>query len=603
MYPPGRHDNGRAMRLDPPLGNIEPKQYNAGFGHPSVHRSVDAPPRNAHITKETSLTHASPSGAVPALRLAAIRAAATLLALVLYWQLGMQDLHNLGKASAFALLANTGLAGLQMLTGKYRPAAIGALALNSLVLLNATVEGFLFWLYGLAPKHIVVADAILGSNADEAREFLETYWPHLALVTLLAAAMIGLLFWVERRFNRPGAARPAPAGRRDRWLGTGLLALFAALHLNTTMAEENPLVYWPAYFSDYQHQRDFLAGVKRKVAADLVAAQRYRPTYDGPARQTLVLVLGESVNRSNWSLYGYPRNTTPELAARRDDMIVFRNVMSSDAATAQSLLKMLTPATLAHPDAWLTEPNVLALARTAGYHVTWLSNQEQGDGPIQILAEHAHEQIFVNHGYGRGSSSLDERLLPPLQRVLAGPAPRKLVVVHMQGAHLRYDMRYPPAFDRFSGADDAVSAALYKAGRPYWIRKARNEYDNAMLYTDHVIASILQAAKRAAPAGPVSVLYVSDHGQEVGHHRNFAGHSSTDASGYQVPLLLWTQHPEEFAAQSCPLEQRAYRTDQLDHTLLGLLDIRTRFYQPEHDILSRQFACAGAKAAPARESM
>lgn len=564
---------------------------------------ADARPSNAHITKETSLTHASPSGAVPALRLAAVRAAATLLALVLYWQLGMQDLHNLGKASAFVLIANTGLAGLQMLTGKHRPAAIGALALNSLVLLNATVEGFLFWLYGLAPKHIVVADAILGSNADEAREFIETYWPHLALVTLLAAAMIGLLFWVERKFNRPGAARPAPAGRRDRWLGTGLLALFAALHLNTTMAEENPLVYWPSYFSDYQHQRDFLAGVKRKVAADLVAAQRYRPVYAGPARQTLVLVLGESVNRSNWSLYGYPRNTTPELVARRGDMIVFNNVMSSDAATVQSLLKMLTPATLAHPDAWLTEPNVLALARTAGYHVTWLSNQEQGDGPIQILAEHAHEQVFVNHGHGRGSSSLDERLLPPLQRALAGPAPRKLIVVHMQGAHLRYDMRYPPAFDRFSGADDAVSTALYKAGRPYWIRKARNEYDNAMLYTDHVIASILQTAKRAAPAGPVSVLYVSDHGQEVGHHRNFAGHSSTDASGYQVPLLLWTQHPEEFAAQSCPLEQRAYRTDQLDHTLLGLLDIRTRFYQPEHDILSRQFACAGAKAGAAKESL
>ncbi|CAH0157398.1 Phosphoethanolamine transferase CptA [Massilia sp. Bi118] len=528
------------------------------------------------------------AGAAPALPRAIIRAVITILGLALYWQLGMQDLHSLAKAAAFSLIANAGLAGLQLLRCGRTLVAGLAMALNSLVLLNAAVEGFLFWLYGLAPKNIVVADALLGSNANEAREFIETYWLHLSLVTLLVAALIALLYWVERKLGR-AAGEEALANRRDRWLGTGMLALFAALHLNATMAEENPLVYWPGYFMDYQQQRVFLAGVKRKVASDLAAAQAYAAAYVGPPRQTLVLVLGESVNRSNWSLYGYQRNTTPGLLARRGDMLVFRNVLSSDAATVQSLLKMLTPATLDSPDAWLTEPNVLALARTAGYRVTWLSNQEMGDGPIQIMAEHAHEQVFVNKGHGRAARSLDERLLPHLARVLGDPAPRKLVIVHMQGAHLRYDLRYPPAFDRFSGADDAVDDALDEAGRPYWIRTARNQYDNAMLYTDHVLSSILEKAGQAEPAGPVSVLYVSDHGQEVGHYRNFAGHSSTDPSGYQVPLLLWTNRRSQRQAPLPGIEGREYRTDHLDHTLLGLLGIQTHFYQPRHDILSPQF--------------
>jgi heptose-I-phosphate ethanolaminephosphotransferase len=231
--------------------------------------------------------------------------------------------------------------------------------------------------------------------------------------------------------------------------------------------------------------------VRTRVGRELARAGEDRASYAGPAAQTVVLVLGESVNRSNWSLYGYPRRTTPELERRRAQLLVFRNVQSADAATAQSLLKMLTPATAGAPEAWRDQPNVLALARRAGYKVFWLSNQERADGPIQILAEHAHEQVFVNSGRGREARSLDERMLVPLERILARPEPRKLVVVHMQGAHLRYNLRYPQAYDRFSDADDGVDAALRAAGRPFWIRKARDEYDNAMLYGDHVLSAIL----------------------------------------------------------------------------------------------------------------
>ncbi len=536
------------------------------------------------------MTDRKTSSASWVLRQAAARAAITLIALVIYWQLGMQDVHSLTKAAAFIVIANAGMAGLLLLGYKRKLAAVAAFTLNSLVVLNAAVEGFLFWLYGLEPKHIVVADAILGSNVNEVHEFIDTYWPHLALVSLLTAAMVALFLWVERRLKAMPAGTQEAGTWRERLIGTGMLILFAALHFNTTMAEENPFVYWPSYLADYREQRAFLTEVKGKVAADLVKAQRYPTTYVGPPTQTLVVVLGESVNRSNWSLYGYPRNTTPKLTAKRDELIAFNNVLSSDAATVQSLLKMLSPATLKRPDAWLTEPNVLALARLAGYHVVWLSNQEQGDGPIQILAEHANEQIFVNNGHGRGTRSLDERLLPQLKHVLAGKAPLKLIVVHMQGAHLRYDLQYPSAFDKFSGTNDAVASSLYAAGRPYWIRKARDEYDNAMLYTDHVLSSMLQTVAQATPAGPLSLLYVSDHGQEVGHNRNFAGHSSTDVSGYQVPLLLWQKGRKRVASDyRIALEARPYRTDNLDHTLLGLLGIQTPFYQAERDILSDRF--------------
>ncbi len=538
----------------------------------------------------------------PALRHALVRAIVTIAGLALFWRLGMQDQHSFTKAAGFAAIANLGLGGMALLLPWRRVLAGAALLLNGLVLATAAIEGFLFWLYGMTPKHIAVADAILGSNPEEAGEFLATYGLHMLLVAALPAALVLVLAWLERRWHRP-AGDPAAAGRAARWAGAGLALLFGALHLNPTMAKENPLVYWPVYVDDYLDQRALMEDIRRKVARDLARAGQDRASYAGPPEQTVVLVLGESVNRSNWSLYGYPRATTPELERRRKDLLVFRNVNSADAATAQSLLKMLTPATAADPQAWRGQPNVLALARAAGYRVFWVSNQERADGSIQTLAEHAHEQVFVNSGRGREARSLDERMLPPLERILARPEPKKLVVVHMQGAHLRYDLRYPQAFDRFTRTEDGVDAALRQAGRPFWIVKARDQYDNAMLYGDHVIASILDLAQRQGQR-PTSLLYVSDHGQEVGHNRDFAGHSATDASGYQVPLLVWSNRADKMARMDRDaLEGRAYRTDVLDHTLYGLLDIRARGYRAQDDLLSAEFGrngrLAGAPGLPA----
>jgi heptose-I-phosphate ethanolaminephosphotransferase len=523
----------------------------------------------------------------PALRHAFVRIAVTVAGLAIYWQLGLQDSHSLGKAAGFTLIANLGLGGLALLLCWRRIVAAAALLLNGLVLATAGIEGFLFWLYGMNPKHIAVADAIRGSNPEEVSEFLSSYGIHMLLVAALPVSLTVLLAWLERRWRR-AADWSAVATRRTRLLGALLAALFGALHLNPTMADENPLVYWPSYVDDYFDQRAYMEQVRSQVGRELARAGEDRASYTGPAAQTVVLVLGESVNRSNWSLYGYPRRTTPELERRREQLLVFRNVQSADAATAQSLLKMLTPATAGAPEAWRGQPNVLALARSAGYKVFWLSNQERADGPIQILAEHAHEQVFVNSGRGREARSLDERMLAPLERILARPEPRKLVVVHMQGAHLRYELRYPQAFDRFTRSGDGVDAALRAAGRPFWIRKARDEYDNAMLYGDHVLSAILDRVQ--AGSGARSLLYVSDHGQEVGHNRDFAGHSSVDPSGYQVPLLVWSNRADKTARlERSALESRVYRTDVLDHTLYGLLDIRARGYRAEDDLLSENF--------------
>ena len=97
---------------------------------------------------------------------------------------------------------------------------------------------------------------------------------------------------------------------------------------------------------------------------------------------------------------------------------------------------------------------------------------------------------------------------------------------------------------------------------------------------------------------PVRALYFSDHGQEVGHHRDFAGHSEQDDSGYTVPLWIWSN------ALARPLESRhlnsPIRLDSLEQALQHLMGVRSRWYDPEQDFLSTQFKAAAIAGVPSK---
>jgi heptose-I-phosphate ethanolaminephosphotransferase len=304
----------------------------------------------------------------------------------------------------------------------------------------------------------------------------------------------------------------------------------------------------------------------------------------------VVWVIGESTNRANLSLYGYDRATTPALDAMRSDLLVFKDVVSSEAATMNSLMNMLTPANLDQPQMWSRQPNILMLAQEAGYKTFWISNHAPNDGWLGLVSNQASNRTFINKGVGRGENNIDGNLLPHVGAALADPAQKKLIVVHLLGAHPSYDMRYPALFSRFDAVDDAVSMSMKQAGRSIWIRHKRNQYDNAILYGDHVLASLIEMTSKASAGRTAALLFSADHGQEVGHTRNHAGHSSADNSGYEIPMLVWDSAPEQGnALLKLSLENRPYQTDHLDHTLLGLLDIDTKYYAAARDVLSGQF--------------
>ncbi|MBU0247637.1 phosphoethanolamine transferase CptA, partial [Escherichia coli] len=72
----------------------------------------------------------------------------------------------------------------------------------------------------------------------------------------------------------------------------------------------------------------------------------------GNEPRTLVLVIGESTQRGRMSLYGYPRETTPELDALHKtdpNLTVFNNVVTSRPYTIEILQQALTFANEKNP--------------------------------------------------------------------------------------------------------------------------------------------------------------------------------------------------------------------------------------------------------------
>lgn len=94
-----------------------------------------------------------------------------------------------------------------------------------------------------------------------------------------------------------------------------------------------------------------------------------------------------------------------------------------------------------------------------------------------------------------------------------------------------------------------------------------------MLYHDFVVSETLQLTRRIGrPEGYRAWMYLSDHGQEVGHGSDHAGHSPSTASGYRIPAVIWRSSPEW--APSADIGERPFRADWAGWTLAELLHLR-----------------------------
>ena len=448
--------------------------------------------------------------------------------------------------------------------------------------LDASVRGFLAQSWKASPASSMVLTAVANTNGREAAEFIGMYWRTVSfwsVFLLLQAAAIG---WALVRWWRaPPVTQPL---RGWRLVSAGLLVLLMLVSLaSKPWRHHHPLAFWPQWVSEVTALKRDWSDMDEQRRLLLARAADSAPALNAAAPNTLVVVIGESVNRAHLGPYGYPRDTTPQLAAQArslgSGLEVFRHAWSVDASTVPALQNLFYFGQSRDAN----RQHLLALARAAGYRTWWISNQDD----LAIEQEHARladEVHLLNQTPGRSGHSLDESVLPLAQAALAHPAPRKLVVLHLLGLHPHYRLRRPDGPPSRVAAGDSVDARLRAEGRPAWLRALRNDYDDALRYHDGVVAATLDLCRRAGNG--TAWVDLSDHGQEVGHSIDHAGHSAATPEGYRIPLMVWRPALED-AAQ--PVLELPVRGDWLGYSLASLLGIEWIGARPTQDVFDRRY--------------
>lgn len=352
---------------------------------------------------------------------------------------------------------------------------------------------------------------------------------------------------------------------------------------------------WPfgiaARGTDFYKERRYLAELHRTSASFRFNAHLATPD---ESAQLVVMVLGESSRYDRWSLNGYSRETNP-LLAREPNVVVLADVITSVAATRLSVPVIISrkPATQSLKDGF-SEKSFLTAFREAGFKTWWLSNQVafgKFDTPVSVFAKEADVVEFRNLGGYTSTSNYDEVLLGPLERALADPAPKKLVVLHTIGSHWNYSHRYPKQFDRWQPSLHGVDKPVYTdlKIKP----QLNNSYDSSILYTDWFLSQVIGQLKTAGQAA--SLVYVADHGQTLYDNScKVAFHGHNSQYEFHVPAFVWysEQYRERFPGKVDQLlrhRKAKLATENMFHTLLDMADIRYPGERLERSFVNSKF--------------
>jgi lipid A ethanolaminephosphotransferase len=305
--------------------------------------------------------------------------------------------------------------------------------------------------------------------------------------------------------------------------------------------------------------------------------------------RVVVMVIGETARADNWGLNGYARQTTPQLAQL--PVVNFNDVTACGTSTEVSLPCMFAPVGRRNYDEVRIRgsESLLHVAARAGVAVHWRDNQSGCKGVCEGLS-HDTVSPAVAPGLCQGGRCLDEGLLRGLDerlRALHNGRGTQLLVLHMLGNHgPSYYRRYPPAFERFTPVcrnDDLGQCTR---------EEIVNAYDNALLYTDHVLATLISTLSAHAEQVDTAMLFVSDHGESLGEKNLFlhgVPYMIAPREQTQVPMLMWWSagFGRSAGLNADCMRARARQPaahDHLFHSLLALLDVKTSLYAPELDV-------------------
>lgn len=465
--------------------------------------------------------------------------------------------------------------------GRLIPGWGGKLFFSFFIILSTLLTfvcGFLLCTFNL-PLTVDIFFVLAASSVEESREFMAAFvdWKVWLILIICIAIPAAMLYFVwTSSFKRSKVSTIAALLLMIPFLIN--VIRFTVRGDYEALYKRNQETEMPVRYFDF-----------RRSLNNLVSMVTH-PKLPGGIRKTTgekifgVLVIGESATRNHWGLYGYFRNTTPEMEKLRKDLLIFDDAVSADVVTSPNCLLMFS--TSEFPSMEPLDYTAFSVLKAAGFKIICISNQFRlgpFDGPVNILYYGAHPKEFLQE---QNSNGKDEVVLDRVKKYLSETEAPALIIVHLLGSHTRFNQRYPQSFDRFGRMAHPREAEF--SDKTF---RHINEYDNSILYTDHVLGRI--AAMLRELKSPGYMLYVSDHGEcpesPVGRSK-----TSTAPSFFEIPMIFYANDAYRksfplFLQTAAKNAGKPYITDWMVHSIISTAQVTHDGFPAEKDIFSAKF--------------
>lgn len=258
-------------------------------------------------------------------------------------------------------------------------------------------------------------------------------------------------------------------------------------------------------------------------------------TITNSRKEVVVLLIGESARRQNFSLYGYDKKTNPLLENQAVTVLTAKSAATYTTAGVKAILDH-------KPTDKLYEilPNYLY---RAGVDVVWRT-ANWGEPPVHI--EKYQKVADLKSTYPDADERYDGILTVGLKEVVeSSTADKMLIILHTSTSHgPTYYSKYPSEFEHFTPVCTTVEMA--KAVPEELI----NAYDNTILYTDYLVNEVIESMKSLTDYRSC-VIFISDHGESLGENNLYMhGVPMTMAPKEQVeiPFIIWTSDNSKIKA-------------------------------------------------------
>lgn len=449
----------------------------------------------------------------------------------------------------------------------------------------------LFYLFG---EDVIAVDMYLNvatTNTSEITELLGSLLPSIAFVCLL---YIPTIIWAILQWKRKIYL---PKFFRHKAFNTGLALLIGSLLLSLGAKNNNRNDFAftvDVYPINAYYNLNFAIKKWKKVQAYPETSKDFTfqstLTQKDDQRELFVLIVGETSRAHNWQVYGYDRPTNPLLSQQRN-VVFYRDALTQSNTTHKSVSMILSDVNASNYEEIYQRKGIAQAFKEAGFTTICLSNQSENNSFIEYFTKEAdiYQTIRTTDPKTRLTVNRpDEDLIPIMTNLIEKTKGNLFIVLHSYGSHFNYKERYPLAYQQFTPDNLTAVSRSQK-------EQLVNTYDNSILYTDHFLASTLQALQQIKT--PTMVLYTSDHGEDLfDDDRALFLHSSPTPSYYQlhIPFFMWfsdsfiEEHPHQYELaqqrQAAPIS-----THVIFHTLLDAAAIETPYLKRAFSLVNPQF--------------